>query len=171
MVRFGAIVGYGLEIVLSASPVPFVCPACRTPLPATDETLPCESCGTTYRRERGVPVLTDASAIWRYTTDDDTRTLLEAVDADGWRTAIESAAHVLCKGAIRRAEAIHLRYLARRALRMDLPPKTALGFAMRGLVQNPFAFLSDRYRGPATLAGCLAAPFLPATLRRRAFCD
>ena len=85
----------------------------------------------------------------------------------GWRRATLAAAPRPRE--FGRAEARHLRYLARRALRTGQPPRTALALALRGLRAAPLAFLGGRHRGPATLIGCLAAPLLPATLRRRAF--
>ena len=88
---------------------------------------------------------------------------------DGWRMAMVAAAPALPPAALRRAEARHLRYLARRALRMGQPPATALAFAWRGLRRAPAAFLGGGRRGPATLAACLAAPVMPAPLRRCAF--
>jgi len=86
---------------------------------------------------------------------------------EGWRKAIQAVS--LSPSERNRAEAVHMRYLARRALRIGAPAVTALCFAARGLQRSPAAFLGDRYRGTATLAGCLAAPFLPVNLRRRAF--
>ncbi|MEL6167485.1 MAG: glycosyltransferase [Pseudomonadota bacterium] len=87
----------------------------------------------------------------------------------GWRRAVSGARVALGAKALQQAEAVHLRYLARRALRMGKPAHVALGLAARGLALGPRAFLGGRHRGPATLLGCLAAPFLPTALRRRAF--
>ena len=87
----------------------------------------------------------------------------------GWRRAVSMAGGKVSKGTLRRAEARHLRYLARRALRIGQPPHIALSLALRGLRAAPLAFLGGRHRGPATLIGCLLAPFLPAFIRRRAF--
>jgi glycosyltransferase involved in cell wall biosynthesis len=67
---------------------------------------------------------------------------------EGWRRAMFEAGP-LPAAALRRAE-------ARR-------------FALRGLRLAPGAFLGGGHRGPATLLACLAAPLLPARLRRRAF--
>jgi len=88
---------------------------------------------------------------------------------DGWCVAVKSASHHISQHALLEAEAVHLRYLARRALRIGLPPKVALGFALRGVRLAPSAFLGGRHRGFATLAGCLAAPILPAPFRKFAF--
>lgn len=93
---------------------------------------------------------------------------LDAMHA-GWRRAIACARGDVHALTLRQAEARHLRYLARRALRIGQPAAIARGFAIRGLRLSPRAFLGDRHRGAATLVACLAAPFLPISLRRRAF--
>lgn len=67
------------------------------------------------------------------------------------------------------AEAIHLRYLARRALRLDQPPRLARRLALKGLALAPRAFLLPARRGLATAGAALIAPFLPAALRRSLF--
>ncbi|MAQ82778.1 MAG: glucosyl transferase [Maritimibacter sp.] len=68
-----------------------------------------------------------------------------------------------------RAEAIHLRYLSRRALRVDAPRTEALRFALAGIRTSPRGFLSDVRRGGLTLAGAISAPVLPRVLRQRLF--
>ncbi|WP_172293327.1 glycosyltransferase family 2 protein [Pseudoruegeria sp. HB172150] len=68
-----------------------------------------------------------------------------------------------------RAEAIHLRYLSRRALRVDAPRAEALRLALSGLATSPRGFLSDLRRGGLTLTGALVAPLLPRQFRRRLF--
>lgn len=70
-----------------------------------------------------------------------------------------------------RAEAAHLRYLARRALRLDLGGAHAARLALRGLAQSPAGFLSPARRGLPTALGALVAPALPRPLRRRLFCS
>lgn len=69
----------------------------------------------------------------------------------------------------RRGEAIHLRYLARRALRLDAGRLTALRFALEGLAQSPRGFLSDPRRGGLTVLGAVLAPFLTRSMRRAVF--
>jgi len=88
---------------------------------------------------------------------------------DGWRRAMRSAREALQGPLLARAEARHLRYLARRALRTGSPAHVALGLALKGMASAPRAFLADRHRGPLTLLGCLLAPALPVGLRRRLF--
>lgn len=65
------------------------------------------------------------------------------------------------------AEAVHLRYLARRALRLDAGG--ALGLALAGMRESPRGFLRPMRRGGATLIGAALAPLLPRTLRRALF--
>ncbi|MBB93411.1 MAG: glucosyl transferase [Rhodobacteraceae bacterium] len=66
-------------------------------------------------------------------------------------------------------EAIYLRYLARRALRIGAPPAEALRLALSGCAQSPRGWFSDVRRGAMTLAGALAAPVLPRRLRQSLF--
>ncbi|MCR9125883.1 MAG: glycosyltransferase [Rhodobacteraceae bacterium] len=68
-----------------------------------------------------------------------------------------------------RAEAVHLRYLARRALRLDQPPGTALRLAAQGLARSPKGFLRPFRRGAGTALACALAPALPTALRRSLF--
>lgn len=68
-----------------------------------------------------------------------------------------------------RAEAVHLRYLARRALRLDHEPRLARRLALQGVAQAPAAFLLPLRRGLATAGAALIAPFLPTCVRRALF--
>ncbi|WP_417204936.1 glycosyltransferase family 2 protein [Antarctobacter sp.] len=68
-----------------------------------------------------------------------------------------------------RAEAVHLRYLARRALRLDQGPHIARRLALRGMRLSPRAFLMPPRRGVATAGAALIAPCLPTALRRALF--
>jgi glycosyltransferase involved in cell wall biosynthesis len=69
----------------------------------------------------------------------------------------------------RTADAIYLRYLSRRALRLDSGRTLPLRFALEGVSASPAGFFSDIRRGGLTLLGALAAPFLGRELRRRLF--
>jgi len=69
----------------------------------------------------------------------------------------------------RRAEAIYLRYLARRALRLDADRLMALRFVLEGLGNSPAGFFSDLRRGALTATGAVVAPFLGKRSRRRLF--
>jgi len=69
----------------------------------------------------------------------------------------------------RRAEAIYLRYLARRALRLDADRLTALRFVLEGLRNSPAGFFSDLRRGVLTAMGAVVAPLLGKRARRSLF--
>jgi len=88
---------------------------------------------------------------------------------EGWRQAVLSAGAGLLPHQRARAEALHLRYLARRALRLKGPPRTARDLALWGFKLAPMAFLGGGHRGPATLIACLIAPVIPTPLRRALF--
>ena len=68
-----------------------------------------------------------------------------------------------------RAEAIYLRHLARRALRVDAPAVEATRMAIAGLRASPRGFFSDARRGLFTLSGAFLAPLLSRRLRRALF--
>lgn len=88
----------------------------------------------------------------------------------GWRRAVQAAMKAdadLRDGEVRAAEAAHLRYLARRALRVNTPSGTALRLSIRGLAASPAAFFAPLDRGVPTLAAALVEPLMPAALRRR----
>lgn len=87
----------------------------------------------------------------------------------GWRMAVTSAGADVSPQDIARAEALHLRYLARRALRLNVAPAIAFRLALRGFTKAPLAFLGGGHRGPATLMACLVATLIPAPVRRSIF--
>lgn len=66
-------------------------------------------------------------------------------------------------------EARYLRYLARRALRLDQGAEIARSFAVAGLKQSAMAFLCPARRGVATALASLLAPVIPSALRRKFF--
>lgn len=68
-----------------------------------------------------------------------------------------------------KAEAIHMRYLARRALRTDAPAREALRLALHGALTSPAGFFGDLKRGGLTFACAVAAPLMPRRLRRALF--
>lgn len=90
----------------------------------------------------------------------------------GWRRVVETAR---VHGALpppddlRAAEAVHLRYLARRALRVVVPRFTALRLAARAIRSSPRGFFKDRKRGVLTLIAAISEPVLPGPVRRAAF--
>ena len=68
------------------------------------------------------------------------------------------------------AEAVYMRYLARRALRLDAGPRMAWGFTLEGLRHSPADFLMPLRRGGATAAASALSFVLSARLRRALFC-
>lgn len=66
-------------------------------------------------------------------------------------------------------EAVHFRYLARRALRLDLAGPLALRLSLNGLRAAPMAFLFPIRRGVPTLIGSALRPILPRSLRHALF--
>lgn len=90
----------------------------------------------------------------------------------GWARAVQTAQRLDCSITDRdvaRGEAVHLRYLARRALRTGQSPRLALSLALRGISRSAAGFFSSPRRGLLVLAGALIAPVLPAGLRRLSF--
>lgn len=87
---------------------------------------------------------------------------LDAMEA-GWETMIARAA-LAAPDAVRRhrplAKALHLRSLARRALRVPTQAGQALPFMLRALVHAPSLLWQSR-RTVQTLAGALAAALIP----------
>lgn len=67
------------------------------------------------------------------------------------------------------AEAIYLRYLARRALRTGGDARLARRLALKAVRQAPAEFLKDPRRGGGTLLGALLSPYMPASLRPKVF--
>ena len=66
-------------------------------------------------------------------------------------------------------EAIHLRYLARRALRIGQSRIEAARFAMRGMIASPAGFFAPPRRGALTLCGSFAALVLPRRVSQQLF--
>ncbi|WMS42792.1 glycosyltransferase [Acuticoccus sp. MNP-M23] len=96
---------------------------------------------------------------------------LQAMRA-GWQAAANTVGALgvaIAPRALAQAEAIHLRYLARRALRVRTGRFTALKLAARAVRLSPPAFFSDPRRGALVLMAACAEPFLPAAARRLAF--
>lgn len=105
--------------------------------------------------------------VWYRTSTGGLSADLAAMSA-GRQRALESARRF---GVVpsRAAEAIHFRYLARRALRLDAPRGTALGLCLRGVAQDPRGFLTPVRRGVPTALAALVAPVLPRDLRQSLF--
>ena len=69
----------------------------------------------------------------------------------------------------RRNEAVYLRYLARRALRLESGASIARRLTLQGLIQSPKGFLSPIKRGGATALASFAAPLLPRSVQHALF--
>ncbi|GLQ25656.1 glycosyltransferase family 2 protein [Sulfitobacter pacificus] len=69
----------------------------------------------------------------------------------------------------KQSDAIFLRYLSRRALRLGQGRVLPLSFALKGVLHSPAGFFDAPRRGLATLAGALLAPVLPARLSQHLF--
>lgn len=86
----------------------------------------------------------------------------------GRAAALESAAR--CGGTPDpRHAAVFLRYLSRRALRLDPRGGVALRLALAGIAASPGGFFANPRRGALTAGGALFAPLLPGALRRILF--
>ncbi|MDQ2094938.1 glycosyltransferase family 2 protein [Rhodalgimonas zhirmunskyi] len=68
-----------------------------------------------------------------------------------------------------RAEAIHLRYLARRALRLGAPARMVRRLVIEGCREDARAFLLPARRGALIACAALTLPILPRALRRKLF--
>lgn len=67
------------------------------------------------------------------------------------------------------SHAVHHRYLARRALRLDAGAAYALKHTVLGLSKSPRGFFSPLRRGVLTFAGAVCSPFMPRLLRQSLF--
>ncbi len=93
----------------------------------------------------------------------------DAMRAGWWRARATAFALGAAKDprAVRRAEAAHLRSLARRAVRLG--DRRAPVLALIALTKSPCGFFRSPVRGTATLAAAFAAPLMPARLKRKFF--
>lgn len=80
------------------------------------------------------------------------------------RTAVTTTAKRFDVTPTASADAIHYRYLARRALRLGLGRTVALRFALLGMLKSPRGFFDVPMRGGLTLAGATARLFMPRAL-------
>lgn len=117
----------------------------------------------------GFPLIGTDTLLMRYRASNDGLSANLMQMHDGWRLAIASAGASVTPQQRACAEALHLRYLARRALRLDQPGLIAAAIALQGLKKAPLTFLSDRHRGAATLICSFVAPLIPTALRRKLF--
>ncbi|WP_114390603.1 glycosyltransferase family 2 protein [Notoacmeibacter marinus] len=106
-------------------------------------------------------------------SDDGLSANLDAMH-DGWRRTLDLVRRIdpnLRPSEIAAAEAVHLRYLARRALRVRSEPLSALRLVASALLKSPTGFFSQPKRGVLTAAAALAAPMLPRAIHDRAFAN
>ncbi|TNB46720.1 glycosyltransferase [Martelella lutilitoris] len=85
-----------------------------------------------------------------------------------WETALSTARRlnvVLTKDEIAAAEATHLRYLARRALRLEAARGTALKLAFKALRLSPRAFFKQPGRGVLTLGAACIEALCPSAIK------
>lgn len=80
------------------------------------------------------------------------------------RTAVTAAVMRFGVAPTPAADAIHYRYLARRALRLGQGRTVALRFAVLGILKSPGGFFDVPFRGGLTLAGAVARLFMPRAL-------
>jgi glycosyltransferase involved in cell wall biosynthesis len=86
----------------------------------------------------------------------------------GWRESLRTAETMDARPSeaeIRSAEAVYLRYLSRRSMRLGMPPRAAATYALRGVMKSPRGFFSDGKRGPLTLGSALAGLIAPRVMR------
>lgn len=69
----------------------------------------------------------------------------------------------------RQSDAVFLRYLSRRALRLGHGRVLPIVFALQGVLRSPVGFFNAPRRGLATLAGALLAPALPMRASQKLF--
>ncbi|MEP3346655.1 MAG: glycosyltransferase family 2 protein [Litoreibacter sp.] len=109
----------------------------------------------------------DELQVWYRTSPTGLSADLTAMQA-GRARAVETAARFGAEPTPR-AEAIYLRYLARRALRLDSPPTDAWGFVWAGMGRSPIGFLFPVRRGVITAVAAALAIVLPHPIRRHLF--
>lgn len=95
-----------------------------------------------------------------------------SADLDAMRTGREEALRTAARlghAPEPRAEAIHLRYLARRALRLGAPTALVRRLVIEGCRANARAFLLPARRGALIALAAIILPLLPRAMRRALF--
>ncbi|MGB7431417.1 MAG: glycosyltransferase [Ahrensia sp.] len=93
---------------------------------------------------------------------------------EGWRQTLQTMQFfdpTLARKEIAFSEASHLRYLARRALRLEAPRGTSARLVARGIITNAAGFFADRRQAWLTMAAALVEPLMPRALRDAVFAD
>ncbi|MEM7267640.1 MAG: glycosyltransferase family 2 protein [Pseudomonadota bacterium] len=91
---------------------------------------------------------------------------------EGWRASLATAQRLGVappEWKVEQAEADHLRYLARRALRLNAPPRVAARYALESFIHAPLMALSNLRRVGLVLFAAMAAPLIPGRVRRALF--
>ena len=104
---------------------------------------------------------------WYRTSIGGLSTDLDAMLA-GRSRALQTAAGFGVKPS-KKSNAIHHRYLARRALRLGSGRTKAISHALMGIAYSPVGFLTPFRRGALTVAGATSALILPPALTRNLF--
>ncbi|WP_421857949.1 glycosyltransferase family 2 protein [Oricola sp.] len=110
----------------------------------------------------------DEMLVYYRTSDAGLSANLDAMHA-GWCRTLESVKVLepaVCAREIAIAEAIHLRYLARRALRVRSSRYDPLRLVMSALSKSPRGFFSEPRRGWLTLAAACADTVMPSAIRK-----
>ncbi|RLQ88865.1 glycosyltransferase family 2 protein [Notoacmeibacter ruber] len=115
----------------------------------------------------------DELLVFYRTSEDGLSSNLDAMH-EGWSQTLALVRRMhpnLKRSEIAAAEAIHLRYLARRALRLRAEKLTALRLVAAALAKSPVGFFSDPRRGALTAAAAMIAPLLPRAVHNRTFAN
>lgn len=93
---------------------------------------------------------------------------------EGWRQTLKTMRFYepsLTGKEIAFSEAAHLRYLARRALRIQAPRGTSAKLVGQAIITAPAGFFADRRQGALTLAAACLEPLMPRSVRDTVFAD
>ncbi|MCI5078612.1 glycosyltransferase [Oricola sp.] len=104
-----------------------------------------------------------------YRTSDSGLSANLAAMHEGWSKTLETvrrADPALGPREVAAAEAVHLRYLARRALRVRASRRAAFDLVLAALAKSPRGFFSDPRRGGLTLLAAIADLVMPRSLRK-----
>lgn len=109
----------------------------------------------------------DRLQVWYRTSGSGLSSNLEAMRAGRARAVATAARYGVAPSPA--SEAIYMRYLARRALRLGAEPSMARAYARAGLALSARSFLNPIRRGVPTALGAALAPALPRPIRQALF--
>lgn len=115
----------------------------------------------------------DEVLVYYRTSDEGLSANLTAMH-DGWRQTLKTMQFFepsLAGKEIAFSEASHLRYLARRALRIEAPRGTSAKLVARAIATNAAGFFADRRQGSLTMAAAFAELVMPRSMREAVFAD